>query len=353
MTIGNNFEILVEVRRGAIVESTHRGHLAIVDGDGELLCALGDAGLVTFLRSAAKPFQAIAFLLSGAAERFGLTEREIALACGSHNGEPQHTAAAAAILAKIGLTEHDLHCGAHEPFNQEIARELIIKQQPPTQLHNNCSGKHAAMLAFAQCLEADIETYEALENPVQQNILSVIERFSGLSRDEIEMGVDGCAAPNFAVPIATMARMFAKLILPPRDFNHDLREACRRVVTAMIQFPEMVGGSLTERLDTEIMRQANGKIVSKIGAEGVYCAGVLPSPQYKRGLGIALKIADGSDKRARPVATLEILRQLGILDATKSDSLRQFARPILTNWRGDKVGEIMPRFELPFALKAQ
>lgn len=342
----NTSAVLVEVRRGEQIESVHLGHLAIVDADGEMICSLGEPNTVTFMRSAAKPFQAVSFVKSGAVERFDLSEREIAVACGSHSGEPAHTAAAASILKKINLTETDLRCGAHDPFNQKLAREMIARGEKPTQLHNNCSGKHAAMLAFAKNINAHLETYEAPENPIQQRIFEIIETFSGLPKSEIGVGVDGCSVPNFAVPLRTMAQMYAKLVLPPREFDVELREACRRVVAAMMSFPEMIGGSLTERLDTEIMRAARGQIVSKIGAEGVYCAAVLPSPRFKRGLGIALKIEDGEDRRARPVATLEILRQLGILTVENSDVLQNFARLQIKNWRGEKVGEVVPNFRL-------
>ncbi len=341
-----NSEILVEVRRGNTVESVHRGHLAIVDGDGELIGSLGDPEIVTFMRSAAKPFQAIPFLLSGAAEAFGLTEREIALACGSHSGEPLHTETAAKILEKCGLSEKDLRCGAHDPFNAELARQMIAEHIPPTQLHNNCSGKHVAMLAFAKHTRANLKNYESPENPIQAKIFETIKKFSGLQSDEIKIGIDGCAAPNFAVPLKTMAQIYAKLVFPPKDFDAELREACRRIVSAMMGYPEMIGGSLTERLDTEIMRAASGKIISKIGAEGVYTAGVLPSPRWTRGLGIALKIEDGEDRRARPVATLEILKQLEIISPENSATLRHFAHLLIKNWRGDKVGEVIPNFTL-------
>jgi L-asparaginase II len=341
-----NSEILIEVWRGKTVESVHHGHLAIVDGAGELIASFGNADLVTFMRSAAKPFQAIPFLMSGAPERFGITEREIALACGSHNGEPLHTETAASMLRKAGLSESDLRCGTHEPFNQELARQMIAAGVPPTQLHNNCSGKHAAMLAFAKTINADLKSYESSDNPIQQKIFETIKKFSGLPRGEIRIGVDGCAAPNFAIPLRAMAKMYARLVFPPPDFDADLREACRRLVSAMMNYPEMIGGSLTERLDTEIMRAASGKIVSKIGAEGVYLAGVLPSPRFKKGLGIALKIADGEDRRARPVATLEILRQLLILDPTESATLQHFANLPIKTWRGETIGSVQANFDL-------
>jgi L-asparaginase II len=343
-----NAEILVEVRRGGIVESIHRGHLAVVDGDGNLIASLGKPETVTFTRSAGKPFQAIPFLLSGAAERFGFTETEIALACASHNGEEIHTTTTARMLEKAGFSETDLRCGAHEPFSSEIARELICRGKKPSQLYNNCSGKHAAMLAFAKQINAPTENYDSPGNPIQQQILEIVARFSDLPRDEIGIGIDGCSVPNFALPIINMARMFARLVLPPENFDGELREACRRVITAMMSYPEMIGGEEPKRLDTLLMRVLRGQIVSKIGAEGVYTAGVLPSPRWKRGLGIALKIEDGSDRRARPVAVLEVLRQLGILEPSEHESLKPFARIELRNHRKTLVGEAVPNFALKY-----
>ncbi|HEX8397364.1 MAG TPA: asparaginase [Pyrinomonadaceae bacterium] len=344
-------EILVEVTRGGIIESIHRGHLAVVDGDGNLIASLGNPETVTFLRSAGKPFQAIPFLLSGAAERFGFTEKEIALACASHNGELIHTTTAARLLEKGGFSEKDLRCGAHDPFSNEIALSLIRRGENPSQIYNNCSGKHAAMLAFAGQINAPTENYDSLENPIQQQILEIVEKFSDLSRDKIGVGIDGCSAPNFAMPIVNMARMFAKLVLPPEDFDAEAREACRRVITAMMSHPEMIGGEEPKRLDTLLMRALRGQIVSKIGAEGVYTAGVLPSRRWKHGLGIALKIEDGSDRRARPVAVLEVLRQLEILNPQEYESLKPFARIELRNHQKTLVGEAVPNFKIRFELK--
>ena len=343
-----NAEILVEVTRCGIVESVHRGHLAVVDGDGNLIASLGNPETVTFLRSSAKPFQAIPFLLSGAAERFGFTEKELALACASHNGEEIHSTIAARMLDKAGFTEQDLRCGTHEPFSTEIARSLIRRDEKPSQIQNNCSGKHAAMLAFAKQINAPAENYDSLENPIQEQILEIVERFSDVGQNEIGVGIDGCSAPNFALPMARMARMFAKLILPPEDFDSELREACRRVASAMMSYPEMIGGEEPKRLDTLLMRVLPGRIISKIGAEGVYTAGILPNPKWKRGLGIALKIEDGSDRRARPVAVLEVLRQLEILEPAEHESLKPFARIELRNHRKTLIGESAANFALKF-----
>lgn len=338
-----NSEILAKAIRGETVESIHRGHLIVTSGAGETLFRLGNPETVTFWRSSAKAFQAIPFLTSGAADAFGFSEREIALACGSHSGEPMHVETAAQMLEKIGLSETDLRCGTHLPFDEKRAAEMIHNDEKPTQLHNNCSGKHAAMLAFAKNIGADLGTYELMGNPVQQAILDCVAEFSDVPRDEIRIGIDGCAAPNFAVPIRAMAKSFAKLVFPPKTFDDETREACRRIVSATLAHPEMIGG--TDRLDTMIMQNAHGKIVSKIGAEGVYSAGVLPSPKWKTGLGIAFKIEDGDDKRARAVVLVELLRQLEILDA---DALTDISPLMIKNRRGDTVGRVKASFRMNF-----
>jgi L-asparaginase II len=280
-------------------------------------------------------------LTSGAAERFGFLENEIALACGSHSGEKYHVETSRKMLARIGLSEADLKCGAHLPFDEECAEEILRGGEKPTQLHNNCSGKHAAMLAVAKHSGADLKTYEHAENPVQREILKVVSKFTGVSENEIKLGIDGCAAPNFAVSVAAMARSFARLVFPPADFDAETREACRRIVSAMISYPEMIGGR--RRLDTLLMLEAKRGLISKIGADGVYVAGVLPSPRWKNGLGIAFKIEDGEDKRARPVVAIELFRQLGIFTAKALEDLSPLP---VKNRRGDTVGRVEASFKI-------
>ena len=331
-------EILAEVVRGEVVESVHRGHLIVVSGDGETIFSKGNPEIVTFIRSSGKPFQAFPVLTSGAAERFGFLDAEIALACGSHSGEKIHTETAAKMLAKIGFGEADLRCGSQIPFNEKLAEAMLIAGEKPTQLHNNCSGKHAAMLALAKHLNADSKTYDDLKNPVQQAILQVVSLFTDVPANRISIGIDGCAAPNFALPVSAMAKSFARLVFPPKTFDAETREACRRIVSAMMSHPEMIGG--TERLDTIIMKAARGRIISKIGAEGVYVAGILPSERWKKGLGIAVKIEDGDDKRARAVVTIELLRALGVIDETNDARLREYSPIAIKNRRGDTVGEV-------------
>jgi L-asparaginase II len=334
-------EILAQVIRGETVESIHRGHLLIIDGAGQEVVNISDAETLAFIRSSAKPFQVLPFLLTGGAEKFGFLESEIALACASHSGERIHTTIAERMLKKIGLAESDLRCGTHLPFNEARAEEMIRAGEKPTQLHNNCSGKHAAMLAYAKFIDADIKTYDLIENPIQQAILKTVADFTETPAAEIPIAVDGCCAPNFALSVRAMAKGFLKLVVPPASFDEKLRKACEIVVKAMMNYPELIGG--TERLDTLLMAAARGKFISKIGAEGVWLCGILPSEKWKNGLGIAMKIEDGDDKRARAVISIEVLRQLGIFE---EKILKDYSPLPIKNRRGETVGRVEANFTL-------
>jgi L-asparaginase II len=327
-------KILVKVIRGDTVESAHRGHLIVINGSGETVASIGDPKAVTFFRSASKPFQAIPCITSGAADAFNFSEEEIALACASHSGEQRHVRIAGLMLERIGLNEAHLHCGSHLPFYEKEAERMLRVGEYATQLHNNCSGKHAAMLALAKHIEADIGTYEILENPVQQKILDAISQFTETPGGKIPIGIDGCVAPNFALPLHAMATAFMNLIRPDR-FDQKTQDAAGRIVSAMVNHPDLIGGS--ERLDTMLMQAASGKIISKVGADGVWLCGVLPSEKYPTGLAIALKIEDGDDKRARPVVAVEVLRQLGILSG---EDLAEVSPMPIKNRRGDVVGMV-------------
>jgi L-asparaginase II len=344
-------EPLVEVRRGSITESRHRGHIVAVDGDGQIVAQLGAPHNVTYLRSSSKPHQAIPLIASGAADRFGLTEKEVAIACASHNGEAIHTETVAGMLRKIGLDRSALKCGVHEPYSAEAARALREKGEQPTVLHNNCSGKHTGMLALALHLNAPTETYDEPSNPVQLNIVRRIAQFSGIPVEDVAVGIDGCGVPTFGVTVRAMALMYVRLVAPPPDFDDATRAACRRIVAAMSEYPEMIGGR-AERLDTVIMQAARGKLISKVGAEGVYTAGVLPCEEWPSGLGLALKIEDGEDRRARPTVVIESLRQLGVLKDEAMESVKPYASFTIVNRRGDEVGEVKPSFELKRTFRA-
>ena len=336
---------LVEVRRGPIVESRHRGHVAAVDGEGRLVAALGEPETVTYLRSSAKPFQAVPLVTSGAADRFRLTEAELAIACGSHSGEDLHAATVARMLEKAGLDERFLKCGVHEPYDRATAERLRAGGESPGVLRNNCSGKHTGMLLLSRHLGAPPEAYDDPHGPVQQTILRAVSQFSGRPEAEIAVGTDGCGVPVFGVSVQTMALMYARLVAPPAEFDEATREAAARLVAAMTGHPEMVGGT-RERFDTEVMRAGRGLVVSKIGAEGVYTAGVLPCERWPKGLGLAFKIEDGEDRRARSTIAIESLRQLDVLDEDALQTLSPYASFPVLNHRGEIVGQIQPSFEL-------
>jgi len=294
---------------------------------------MGDPDYLTFFRSAAKPFQAMPLVAGGGADHFGFTEDEIALACASHSGEPIHVQTVARMLEKIGFTEADLKCGTHLPFDEAEAKRMTRSGERPTQLHNNCSGKHTSMLALAKNTGADPATYDSFDNPVQQQILKTVAMFAELPIDDIRLGIDGCAAPNFAMPLSAMARSFANLISPSASFTNEVKDACSRIATAMSGHPELIGG--TERLDTMIMQAAPGKVISKVGAEGVWLGAVLPGEKYPTGLAIALKIEDGDDRRGRPVVVVELLRQLDVLS---NNQLTEISPMFIKNRRGEVVG---------------
>jgi L-asparaginase II len=362
-------EPLVLVTRGSFVESVHRGHVVASDGRGRVVARLGSAEAVAYMRSATKPFQALPLVSSGAADRFGLTDAELAIACGSHDATPAHTETVLSMLKKAGLSVSDLKCGSHEPYSKETAEALRRRGEPPTALHNNCSGKHAGMLALALHLGAEAATYDLPENPVQRAVFRAVSDFSGVPAGELEYATDGCGVPTFALPVETMARMFARLVAPARTEAGGGTDAeggtgpggatpesvrrvvgagvARRIVEAMLAHPEMVEGE--GELDTELMRAGAGRLISKVGAEGVYAAGVLPCERWPDGLGLAFKIEDG-DKgdRARSAAAVELLRQLGVLtgEAVASPPLSKLAGQTLRNHRGDEVGEVRPAFRL-------
>ena len=338
-------EPLVQVRRGALTESRHRGHIVVVEPDGEIIASLGAPETVTFLRSSAKPLQALPLLVSGAAEKFGFTDKEVALACASHNGEPIHTELAASMLEKIGLGPEALRCGVHEPYSLEVAAELRQLGQAPNVLQNNCSGKHVGMLAVAKHLGAPIENYEKPENPVQKAIADAVSQFTGVAVTDMAVAIDGCAAPVFGVTMKAMALAYARLISPPATFDKATHDACERIVRVMSSYPELIGGT-SDRLDTEIMRAAPGALISKVGAEGVYTAGIKPTEKWPKGLGIALKIEDGDDKRARPPVVIESLRQLGVLKDESLQAVARYAFFPVHNRPGDVVGEISAAFKL-------
>ncbi len=330
-------EVLVHVTRGELVESRHAGDIAVVDSAGRVVASVGDPRVVTFWRSSAKPVQTLPVITSGAADRFKFTDEELAVMAASHDGEDRHVWAVRSILGKIGLTEKALKCGAHLPYNKAAAVRLERAGELPTDIHNNCSGKHAAMLSMAVHLGFDTERYYEPEHPVQKMILDIVSRWTGVPADQIILGTDGCGVPVFGLPLAAMALPYARLVRPVGMPREEAR-AAERLTRAMQAYPAMVGG--TGRFCTDLMRELRPEVIGKVGAEGVYCMGI-----RSRGLGVALKVEDGRERAANPAA-LEVLRQLRVADPASIPGLSRHWRPPVENHRGEKVGEIVPVFEL-------
>ncbi len=349
--MSNELPVLVEVRRGAIVESRHRGAIVLADPEGKVLLRIGDARLSTSTRSTIKPIQALPIITSGAADHFNLTSRELAAASASHEGEQIHTETVARMLARAGLDETALRCGAHAPYSADAARQLERDGLPFNQLHNNCSGKHAGMLLTARHRGLSIEDYFSLEHPIQREIIKTLARLGDLA-EEMPTAIDGCSAPTFGVPLDSLAIAFARMAGAACEtetaiaLDPDLAQAAKRVVKAMIEYPEMIGGT-KERFDTDLLRAARGKLICKVGAEAVYSVGVLPCEKFPRGLGLAFKMEDGSYRGLAPTV-IETLAQLGVLDEMEVAQLASYHRPIIDNRRGMRVGEVRTIFEIGF-----
>lgn len=330
---------LVQVIRGSRLEAVYRGALAVVDTQGRLVASLGDPGLTTWLRSSAKPFQLTPLVASGAAGRFGFSDRELAVMAASHNGQDFHIQAVLGILKRIGLDANALLCGAHAPLYPPAARALENAGQTPAALHNNCSGKHSGMLA--QCVDRrlPIADYLSPQHPVQITIKQTLAELADVALDSIGVAIDGCSVPTFALPLHRVALAFARLA-DPAGVGEPRCSSLRRIASAMMAYPEMVAGD--RRLDTDVMRASQGRIVVKGGAEGYYGIGLLGSP----GLGVALKIEDGNEERGRNAVVVEVLRQLGALDDQALAALGRYAVGPTKNHRGLIVGEMRACFDI-------
>ena len=351
-----NSQPLFETRRGTIVESIHYGSIAVVDSNGKLLASYGDHQMVAFLRSSAKPFQVLPFVERGGVEHFHFTLSELSISCASHNGSDMHVKTVQGLQAKIGVEESDLLCGAHMPDDVPALKHMIVNDEHPTANWNNCSGKHTAMLAHAKMRGLPLESYLDIDHPIQQDILSTFAEMCMFPVEKIQLGVDGCSAPNFAVPLYNAALGMARLCDPL--MLSDIRaESCKKIVAAMTTHPEMVSGY--GEFDEQLMRVGKGRIVCKRGAEGFQiiglAAGVLSADAP--GVGIAFKVSDGdasrmaadlsTSTRVRPAVTLEILHQLGALSSEQEQALGRFG-PVksIKNHRGIETGRSQPVFKL-------
>ncbi|MDZ7780294.1 MAG: asparaginase [Gemmatimonadota bacterium] len=323
----------VEVTRGGITESRHRVRLCVSDARGTLVASVGDVAAPAFYRSAAKPFQALPLVEEGIVRGLGLTPPELALCCGSHEGTRAHVAVTHSILAKAGVDERSLQCGPHLPYSDSAARALRDSGAGPSPAHNNCSGKHAGMLALAVGMGWDPVDYHRADHPVQRRMLHEVARWSGIPEEEIETAIDGCGIPCFAVGLGAMATSFAHFAAAAAH-----GECPAHIVEAMTAHPLMVGGE--GRACTDVMESTGGRVFVKLGAEGVYGGGI-PG----RELGFAIKVEDGG-RRAVEVALVHLLVELGVLRPSEVAALKAHGRPEVRNTRGEVVGEIRPAFFL-------
>lgn len=326
-----NRPLVVEVTRGNLVESAHGVAACAVDARGSTLYEAGDVESPVYLRSTAKPFIAAAVIESGAAERFGFDAREIAVMCGSHAGEPFHVEAVASILRKIGMEPTALQCGVHWPYDEATANAMRRAGTEPTVLQNNCSGKHAGILALCKVIGADPATYLRADNPAQRRILEFCARLCDDDAATWPVGIDGCGIPVYATSLRKAALSFARLA-SLRDVDERAAAALRVVREAMIARPEYVAG--TGQFDTELMLAAAGNVASKAGAEGVHGVAAI-AQQY----GYVSKVLDGAS-RARGPSTVAVLRALGVLNARQAAAVARFGAPTVYNRAGRAVGEI-------------
>lgn len=345
---------ILELIRGKVVESTHFGSIVVVDSIGKILHSHGDPDTVAFLRSSAKPFQALPFVEQGGVEHFSYTQAELALSCASHETSQMHIDTVQGMQLKIGIQEKYLQCGPHLPGDAKKLREVIKNGIPPTANFNNCSGKHTTMLAFAKMRGLPLETYLDFDHPIQKDILKTFAEMCGMEVEKIELGIDGCSAPNFAVPLVNAALGMARLC-DPRDLSEERAAACQKITDAMTSHPEMV--SNYGEFDCELMKTAEGKIITKRGAEGFQIIGLMPGIYGERGVGIAFKVTDGdrstmndeleTSSRVRPATTLEILKQLKALSEAQLQSLAKFGpEKTLKNYAGLVTGKSKPAFKL-------
>jgi L-asparaginase II len=346
--------VLVELQRGDMVESIHAGAFAVLDADGGVVLQVGDIDRPVYPRSAVKMLQALPLVESGAADRLGLTDKELALACASHEGEPEHVRTASSILAKAGVDGSALECGAHWPYDEASARRLAAAGQQPIALHNNCSGKHSGFVCVGCMmsgrvgdeLRAYVRGYVRPDHPVMREITAALESTTEcrLADGAAPRGTDGCSIPTYGIPLRRLAHAFARW-----GTGIGLREghaaAAARLRKAVSSAPFMVAG--TGRFDTVVMGQLRERVFCKVGAEGMYCAAM---PQ--RGLGVAIKIDDGNNARASEVVMSALIGAFAPLDSDERAAIEAMTELKMRNWNGIEVGALRPSDALRSALKS-
>ncbi len=334
----NTNPVLAEVQRGGIVESFHRGAWAVVDGSGTLHSHAGDIDRPIFPRSAVKVLQALPLVESGAAERWGLTDDQLALACASHGGEAPHVATAAAMLAQAGVDAAALECGTHWPYHEGTQRTMAAAGQAPSALHNNCSGKHSGFVCLGCVMAKDgdarafLRGYVGREHPVMREVGAALEAATGWRLADTPVGTDGCSIPTFAIPLRHLAHAFAR-VAGGGGLSEGRARAARRLRAAVAKAPFMVAGS--GRFDSRVMERLGERVFCKVGAEGVYCA-AFP----EAGLGVALKMDDGNTARAAEVVMAALIERHVRLDDAERAFVHGLADAPITNWNGLEVGRL-------------
>lgn len=324
-------EMLVNVTRGNKIESIHRGHLVIVNSKGDILYQLGNTDFNICLRSCAKPLQALPVITTGAADTFNFTPAELAVMSGSLNGQDFQVKTIKSILNKIGLDESSLQCGVHRPSHRATAKKLQEEGKKPSHLHNNCAGKHTAMLTLCVHHGWPLDNYVSKEHPVQQLIVKAVSSMTEVSIEKIGIGIDGCGVPVFFLPLKNLAISYSKLTSTSDQDIHRLMEA-------ILSHPEMIAGD--ERICTDIMKVLGNKVFAKTGAEGGYAMSLM-----EKGWGVAIKIEDGNNRAMQPVV-IEILKQLDIITRKEEDKLQTYHHPVIKNHRKETVGNIEVQFSL-------
>ena len=347
MTITYPFLPLYELTRGEVKESVHFGAFAVVDSRRKLISNHGNPNVISFLRSSTKPLQALPIIENNGHERWRFSKEEIAVFCASHTGTNRHYDVITHIQEKIQVTEDDLLCGIHPAIDQKTRESMLIQNTQPTPNRHNCSGKHTGMLTLAKLLGAPLENYISINHPIQREILKTFQEMCLIKPKDVTIGIDGCSAPVFAIPLKNAALGYARLC-DPWELDPKRADACRIITDAMVNAPIMVSGP--GKFDTRLMEVTSGKIISKGGAEGFQQFGIMPNVlgTGSPGLGIAIKISDGDAKgRTRPAVALEILSQLGAISHQEMEALAEFGpRLPVKNWRNLVVGKAYPIFTL-------
>ena len=331
-------EILINVTRGPLVECCHRGDAVVVNKKGKVLAYIGDPYKVTYIRSAGKPLQALNVLLSGAAKRFDFNDAEIAIMCASHYGEAFHRTTVEGIMNKIGLGINSLLCGSTLSIKYDYALELVADHFKLNPTNTDCSGKHAGIIATCVHKGYSFNDYCRENHRVQKEILSVVSNMCEISQDKIYIGVDGCGVPVHGMPLYNMALGFARLS-NPEELCDEYKTSCDRIFKAMNNHPEMLAG--TDGFCTELIKNTQGKLIGKLGAEGVYCIGV-----KGKDIGLAIKIEDGNYSRALWPAVIRCLEDLNVLDDSELTALEKFRELPNLNNTNDVVGKVYPVFKL-------